>query len=1125
MPDSDTTYTSSQNVSIPSFAINVAVEIAGGKGGGGGSDAGASAGSGGAGRKGIVYFPDYTARTLTLAIGGQGGNGFGCVANSGAGSGGAGGGGGGGRSGPSGCSGGGGGGGGQTTIYDNLLNAYVAIAAGGGGGGGASWNRSASGGGNAGSFSGYNSAISPQNGGGGNSCPTDGCGGGGGGGGYGGGGGGAEGYDNNRGGSGGGGGGSAYRSDLVTIGSSTGTTNYGNGFARVTYDIGTPEITSFTVSPTAIIRGETATLSWSVDNAASATIDGGVGNASVPTGTATITPQNTTTYNMQAIGPGGTVDNASVSITVYIPPVLNLTLDNPSIILGGNTTLRWDTSGDADTIYWVAGGITNSNLNSFEYVDPSVTTTYSAYVTGLGGTSPVASVTLYVYYPPTLIVDHPTAIQYGQQAVIEYSGDYANTTVTLSATYNYDYVGTTTDPVVALNISDSAEFGPDSGYSGDYDTNIVYNDRGPLSVTYIITASGQGGTVSEVFTIPILIDDTPDNINIEESDDLLKDADPVLTPDTTILSEMILIDDVDIQVEVKSDYPIDVNVNANEQWTSVRQIGSPPAVQGGNSLSLTPPDRSENTLAIARNSVPDEDPPTFDLETNASTSFSFSGGVTSVAIIQGASVTYSWSASGGYSSVTLNGVSQSASSGSATTYSVQNIPRWFSTSPSPGDHMCSPSNPGGYTQEGTLFKSFTTQAPGTFLGYDQESSVKPSAIIGYVYPFNSSGHPVSTTTIYEKIDPNGGPPNGFGTIWTTSSGGEGPYTANGPNQGFKAPTAGYTDYSSLSWSGSTTVSPTSSTTYTLVASGGGQTTSTRTITVTVYIPPTISFTSSLGTTIVAGQSTIIYWTTAGDCNTITWTSGDITNTNLNSNSTVTPTDTTSYCAKVSGLGGTSPITCITIAVKQIPTGSLTVPEVINYGVDFNIGYDTKYANTAISITPTYQYLDGTTVTGTAINRTAASGDELGDPDTDTVRTGVVPITVPWNDFGPNQITFDLTATGSGGSAGVLPVVKAVAIDQTPDNITIEESDGLLKDADPVITPDTEILSEMYLIDDIDIPVEVKSDYPIMVDVNGGEDWENIREIGSGSPPAGGNSLPENDDIDISVEWSRLPDHD
>lgn len=215
---------------------------------------------------------------------------------------------------------------------------------------------------------------------------------------------------------------------------------------------------------------------------------------------------------------------------------------------------------------------------------------------------------------------------------------------------------------------------------------------------------------------------------------------------------------------------------------------------------------------------------------------------TNATIIFGSSATLTWNLSGGYSSASISYYGAlSPSSGSLKTYSVQNIPRWFSTSPAPGDHMCSPSNPGGYAQEGTLFKSFTTQAPGTFLGYDAESSVKPQATIGYVYPFNSSNHPVGVTTIYEKIDPNGGPPNGFGTIWTQSAAGEGPYTANGPNSGFKAPTSGYSVDTDIVFNGSATVSPADTTTYTLSASGSAGSVS-LTVTITVLqIPATITY--------------------------------------------------------------------------------------------------------------------------------------------------------------------------------------------------------------------------------------------------------------------------------------------
>ena len=87
----------------------------------------------------------------------------------------------------------------------------------------------------------------------------------------------------------------------------------------------------------------------------------------------------------------------------------------------------------------------------------------------------------------------------------------------------------------------------------------------------------------------------------------------------------------------------------------------------------------------------------------------------------------------------------------------------------------------------------------------------------------------------------------------------------------------------------------------------------------------------------------------------------------------------------------------------------------------------------------------------------------------------------------------MVASGNGGTAE-RTARTLVNIDQTPDNFTVDETDDLLKDADPVYTPETEILSEMYLINDIDIPVEIKADYPIKVDINKNDDWEDVRRI-------------------------------
>ena len=48
------------------------------------------------------------------------------------------------------------------------------------------------------------------------------------------------------------------------------------------------------------------------------------------------------------------------------------------------------------------------------------------------------------------------------------------------------------------------------------------------------------------------------------------------------------------------------------------------------------------------------------------------------------------------------------------------------------------------------------------------------------------------------------------------------------------------------------------------------------------------------------------------------------------------------------------------------------------------------------------------------------------------------------------------------------------IDQTPDAISIPESEDKIKDESPVITPDVEITTEQIVVEDIDIPVKIKT---------------------------------------------------
>jgi peptidoglycan-associated lipoprotein len=74
---------------------------------------------------------------------------------------------------------------------------------------------------------------------------------------------------------------------------------------------------SFTATPDSIDKGECSTLSWTTTDAASASIDGGVGT--VPArGTKEVCPESSTTYTITAAGPGG--EATSSAMVSVVPP-------------------------------------------------------------------------------------------------------------------------------------------------------------------------------------------------------------------------------------------------------------------------------------------------------------------------------------------------------------------------------------------------------------------------------------------------------------------------------------------------------------------------------------------------------------------------------------------------------------------------------------------------------------------------------------------------------------------------------------------------------------------------------------------------------------------------------------
>src|ERR1035437_7305698 len=78
-----------------------------------------------------------------------------------------------------------------------------------------------------------------------------------------------------------------------------------------------PSVT-LAADPTSIQRGQSSTLRWSSQNATDLNIDPGVGSVG-PSGTRSVSPNDSTTYSITAKGAGGAAE-ASARVTVTAPP-------------------------------------------------------------------------------------------------------------------------------------------------------------------------------------------------------------------------------------------------------------------------------------------------------------------------------------------------------------------------------------------------------------------------------------------------------------------------------------------------------------------------------------------------------------------------------------------------------------------------------------------------------------------------------------------------------------------------------------------------------------------------------------------------------------------------------------
>jgi len=168
-----------------------------------------------------------------------------------------------------------------------------------------------------------------------------------------------------------------------------------------------PIINSFSANPTTVTLGESSTLSWSVTDATSVTIDQSIGSVALIS-TTTVSPTTTTTYTLTANNAAGSV-TATTTITVNPTPeapIINSFSANPTTVtLGESSTLSWSVT-DATSVT-IDQSIGSAALISTTTVSPTTTTTYTLTATNAVGS--VTATTTITVNPalPVLLINYP----------------------------------------------------------------------------------------------------------------------------------------------------------------------------------------------------------------------------------------------------------------------------------------------------------------------------------------------------------------------------------------------------------------------------------------------------------------------------------------------------------------------------------------------------------------------------------------------------------------------------------------------------------------------------------------------------------------------------------------------
>jgi phospholipase C len=149
---------------------------------------------------------------------------------------------------------------------------------------------------------------------------------------------------------------------------------------------------TLTATPSKIGPGQTASLSWTSTNAATLSIDQGVGVVNGPNGSLSVSPAATTIYTITATNGTAT---ATATATVNAPLAVTLQANPANIAPGGHSTLTWAAQGAVSLSIDQGVGAVTGSTGSVS-VSPAQNTTYTITALDAQGNAATGSATVNV---------------------------------------------------------------------------------------------------------------------------------------------------------------------------------------------------------------------------------------------------------------------------------------------------------------------------------------------------------------------------------------------------------------------------------------------------------------------------------------------------------------------------------------------------------------------------------------------------------------------------------------------------------------------------------------------------------------------------------------------------------